>query len=300
MTDREFQEEEPTSDHRERPKKQFVSPWMGVLMLALVVGLLFWFIQYGATKQDNRNLEANLFELADGVTKQCDAGKPVYNSKGQNLCPVAKDATENPKEIAAPKDGRGIVGSTIEGGALILTYSDGEKENVGHVVGAKGQEGDKGDPGEPGKAGEPGEPGEPGRGITGSDIIAGELVLAFSDSTSRNMGPVVGPAGVGFVDAIIQDNSLVLVLSNGQTINAGALPPGPPGATGNTGAPGADGQPPLSWQEVDPNTGEVTKTCQRTEPFDPAAPRYVCTGQASPPPSQQPTPEPTTTTAPAA
>lgn len=53
------------------------------------------------------------------------------------------------------------------------------------------------------------------------------------------------------------------------------------GATGQTGAPGAAGQPPVSWESTDPD-GRTT-ICTRTEPFDPAQPRYQCAVVAPPP-----------------
>lgn len=296
--------EKPQPKHaKTRPT---VSPWLGILLLALAVGVALWAFEYGATKKDNEALDTNLAALAQGVAQQCSTGKPLYDADGRNLCPVAKEAEKSPTTVVKAADGRGITGTEIVNGFMMVKYSDGAVEQVGKVQGADGKQGPEGKPGEDGA------PGKDGRAITGTDIVAGEMVLNFSDSTTQNLGPVVGPAGVGIQDVRNVDGSLTIVLTNGQFINAGILPPGPAGATGAKGETGPEGkqgvqgvqgfpgEPPFSWTKVDQATGAVLETCARSANFDPAAPTYVCTGSA-PAPQPQPTvtvtpePQPTTT-----
>ncbi|AIZ01713.1 putative tail fiber protein [Arthrobacter phage vB_ArtM-ArV1] len=281
--------------HRHAKPRPTVSPWLGILLLALAVGVTLWAFEYGATKKDNSALTTNVEALAAGVQQQCATGKPLYDNEGRNLCPVAKEAEKDPTTVVKAADGRGITGTEIVNGYMMVKYSDGAVEQVGKVQGNDGKDGD---------------PGKDGRAITGTDIVAGEMILNFSDETSDNLGPVVGPAGVGIQDVRNVDGSLTIVLTNGQFINAGILPPGPAGPIGATGPEGPEGkqgvqgvqgfpgEPPFSWTKVDGATGAVIETCARSSNFDPAAPTYVCTGSApAPQPTAAPTTEPTPTTA---
>lgn len=158
----------------------------------------------------------------------------------------------------------------------MLTYSDGQSENLGTVRGAKGEKGDtgatgaqgeqgiqgeKGDKGDTGAAGRDGQDGEAGVGVASAAIDAeGKLVITYSDGTIATLGKVIGPQGeqgvqgiqgekgeqgiqgekgdkgdtgaaeqdgqdgVGISRAEINaENELVLTLSNGQSINLGAV-----------------------------------------------------------------------------
>ena len=96
------------------------------------------------------------------------------------------------------KDGRGIANLEVnEDGELMVTYSDGETQNLGRVVGADGTDGTdgkngqdgkpgpKGDKGDTGAAGKDGEKGE--KGADGANAPAGE-----GSSVSDRCLPTVG------------------------------------------------------------------------------------------------------------
>jgi|GEM_PF-204709 len=83
-------------------------------------------------------------------------------------------AGQDGKDGEPGTDGRGIAEATVnENGELVLTYTDGETQNLGRVVGAdgeKGEDGRDGQDGKPGKDGEKGADGADGRdGIDGKD-----------------------------------------------------------------------------------------------------------------------------------
>lgn len=104
------------------------------------------------------------------------------------------------------KDGISVTSAEINSeGELVLSFSNGQRANVGAVVGAKGDKGDKGDKGEQGLQGAKGEKGDKGEnGLNGSDGIgvkkseinsAGELVITYTNDLTENLGPVVGAKG---------------------------------------------------------------------------------------------------------
>lgn len=69
-------------------------------------------------------------------------------------------------------DGRGIVRTSIEGGRLIVLFSDGERADLGPIVGPAG------------------------RGIQGVDGASGRLLVTLTDGTVLDAGPLPpGPAG---------------------------------------------------------------------------------------------------------
>ena len=93
-----------------------------------------------------------------------------------------------------------------DNGDLLLTWSDGYVENVGHVVGANG---------EAGLPGTDGQDGIDGISVTGATVNDnGDLVLTLSNGQQINAGHVVGVDGQN----------------------------GAPGANGTNGTNGADGQ----------------------------------------------------------
>lgn len=68
------------------------------------------------------------------------------------------------------KDGISVSSAEINSlGELVLSFSNGQRANVGAVVGAKGDKGEKGEQGLQGAQGEKGEKGE--NGLNGSDGI---------------------------------------------------------------------------------------------------------------------------------
>lgn len=88
--------------------------------------------------------------------------------------------------------GRGVTGATIVSGHLIVSYSDSTQQDVGQVVGANGTNGTNG---ADGADGADGNDGAPGRGITGTSIVGGHLIVSYSDSTQQDVGQVVGANG---------------------------------------------------------------------------------------------------------
>jgi hypothetical protein len=113
--------------------------------------------------------------------------------------------------------GRGIAGTAIVDGRLLIAYDDGTSRDVGPVVG------------------QPGANGPAGRGVAGTAIVAGRLVLSYSDGTTEDVGQVVGTdgddgaPGRGVTSVAAVDGRLIVTYSDGTTQDAGPLPAGPPG-----------------------------------------------------------------------
>ena len=115
-------------------------------------------------------------------------------------------------------DGRGVTGTSIVGGSLVVSYSDGTAQDVGVVVGRDGA---------------------PGVGITATLIEDGELVVVYGDGRRVVAGPVVGAPGapgrgVASVDA--EDGRLAVTYTDGAVEDAGPLPSGPAGVAGDPAA----------------------------------------------------------------
>lgn len=140
---------------------------------------------------------------------------------GFNLATVKRSAdelegcgsAENPdpaQDQDQADESRSIKSVTVnDEGHLIITYTDGTTEDAGNVVGADGKDGTDGEDGADGK------PGKDGRGIesvTTND--RGEVIVAYTDGTTDNLGLLVGPKG----------------------------DQGSPGSDGKDGKDGADGQ----------------------------------------------------------
>ena len=127
-------------------------------------------------------------------------------------------------------DGIGITKSEINSnGELILTYTNGNTENLGVVVGVNGSngtngkdgtgiksvtlssdgnlsilltdntvcnlgniKGEKGDKGDKGDKGADGKNGKDGRGIAKTELVNGELIITYTDGTSDNLGSIGG------------------------------------------------------------------------------------------------------------
>lgn len=143
--------------------------------------------------------------LADQVEKL--GGVPVVQPP---------DPQRGPQGERGPA-GRGIAGTAIVDGRLLVAYDDGTSRDVGQVVG------------------QPGATGPAGRGVVGSAIVAGRLIVSYSDSTTEDVGQVVGTdgddgapgRGVASVEAV--DGRLVVTFTDGTRQDAGPLPAGPPG-----------------------------------------------------------------------
>jgi hypothetical protein len=71
--------------------------------------------------------------------------------------------------------GRGVAGTEMRDGVLVVRYTDGAEDVVGRIVGEPGPAGAPGEPGPQGEPGPAGEPGAPGRdGADGKDGAPGE------------------------------------------------------------------------------------------------------------------------------
>lgn len=166
---------------------------LGVLALCL---LLFMYI--GTVKENEKAAISNTQVQAD-QTKDSDTCK-IYPE--QELCVLARKIAANPTQAVIPKDGtngdkgdkgdQGNKGETGRGvasfdtnaeGNLIVTFTDGQTENAGKVVGKNGIDGING------------KDGANGRGILSTALQNGNLILNYTDGTSENVGMVVGPAG---------------------------------------------------------------------------------------------------------
>ena len=100
-------------------------------------------------------------------------------------------------------------------GELLVIMTDGTVTNLGKVKGEDGSDGADG---------------QNGAGIASVYVNGdGVLVFNFTDGTSKEAGKVVGNDGVGVKSAYIDSNSnLIIVLSDGQTINCGNAGSGTP------------------------------------------------------------------------
>ncbi|MCH5316750.1 MAG: leucine-rich repeat protein [Eubacterium sp.] len=160
-------------------------------------------------------------------------------------------------------------------GEFIITLSDGTTINVGKVAGSDGKDGANGKNGKDGINGTngvngtngiDGKDGQEGKGISSASVNeAGQLILAFSDGSTVNLDKIVGTNGIDGINGkdgmngvdgkngfdgkdgqdgigilsivITEDGNLNITLSNGTTLNLGAIK----GADGKDGVNGADG-----------------------------------------------------------
>lgn len=159
------------------------------------------------------------------------------------------------------EDGVSVASAEINTeGELVISFSNGQRTNVGSVIGAAGAKGDKGEQGEQGEKGDKGDKGDNGIGIKKSEINSlGELVVTYTDDTVANLGAVVGAKGekgdkgdkgetgaagqdgVGIENIAINDGKLNITLTNGTTLDLGNIK-GADGAKGDKGDKGDKGE----------------------------------------------------------
>ncbi|MEM9024885.1 MAG: hypothetical protein AAGB22_14155, partial [Bacteroidota bacterium] len=122
----------------------------------------------------------------------------VENNPEMNVFFRIYDAEENLLHTAPPRPASSLSDAsarTVIQFEHTISPAQGEQGPAGPAgpagpTGATGATGAKGDPGDPGTNG------QDGRGVTAATINANdELVLSYSDSTSDNLGVVVGPQG---------------------------------------------------------------------------------------------------------
>jgi hypothetical protein len=83
---------------------------------------------------------------------------------------VPEVAPSLPIEPVPGPPGRGVLGTDVVGGRLIVLYSDGTREDAGQVTG------------------QPGVPGEPGPGVTATDVVGGRLIVTYTDDERVDPG----------------------------------------------------------------------------------------------------------------
>jgi len=127
--------------------------------------------------------------------------------------------------------GNGITNATVSSGELILTYSNTSVQNLGDItgpqgpqgnVGSQGPQGIQGATGPQGATGDAGADGSDGVGVTSVNLVGGNLVFAYSNTSTQDVGNIQGPTGA-------------------QGIQGDTGATGPQGATGATGATGPQG-----------------------------------------------------------
>jgi hypothetical protein len=148
------------------------------------------------------------------------------------------------------KDGKGIVNTVDNGnGTFTFTYTDGTSFTTGNLTGPQGPTGLTGPTGATGPQGLQGPIGA--TGAIGTQGPAGAAGPAGPQGIQGATGPS-GANGVSVTNSFVQNDSLFVVLSSGQTLNTGYVrglqgqtgatgSQGPIGLTGPTGATGATG-----------------------------------------------------------
>jgi len=206
------QNNESALEQRIKQINKYMSVGLACLILiGIMSGFSFWKVsQEKEVAVQNQQVQAETTKDSSWCT--------IYPD--DEVCKMARNIVANPTALAVPEDGkdgkdgqngRGVTTFDISGeGNLIVNYTDGTTEDVGHIVGKNGIDGING---------------KDGRGILSVTIDRGNLMIGFTDGETVNLGMVVGPAGEPGQDG-----------QNGAT---GAT--GPAGPAGNDGAPGTNG-----------------------------------------------------------
>lgn len=117
-------------------------------------------------------------------------------------------------------DGVSVLNSYIQNDSLYVFLSNGQTINTGFARGSQGPAGIQGLTGANGNNGAPGTNGVDGISVLNTYIQNDSLKLVLSNGQTINAGLL---AGVSITNTVIQNDSLIVSLSNGQTINAGYL-----------------------------------------------------------------------------
>jgi hypothetical protein len=206
-----------------------------LIVVGLLSGVSFWKVsQEREVAVQNQQVQAETTKQSSWCT--------IYPD--DQVCQMAREITSNPTTTLIPKDGldgrngndgqngRGVTTFDVsDGGNLIVNYTDGTSEDIGHIIGKNGLDGING------------KDGKDGKGILSVTIDKGNLIIGFSDGVTTNLGMVVGPAG--------QDGSNGTNGVDGEAGAAGATgPAGPTGAAGKDGAPGTAGKDGISVTDL--------------------------------------------------
>lgn len=220
---------------RDQRWRRFVYGILAAAALCIAFGivlLVYQFATTGALRGQVDDLSSAVHSLA-GQQSVAAAGEQALASqlRGMGATPVVVPQTPV-SGAAGPvgpngQPGRGITGTSITSGHLIVAYTDGHTQDAGQVVGADGKTG------------------QSGRGITSTSVTSGHLIVAYSDNTTADLGNITGPKGTNGRSVVSvtvnSDFHLIVSYDDGTTADAGALPPGPAGATGPTGPQGQQG-----------------------------------------------------------
>lgn len=197
-----MQEDKPNDSALELRLKQS-NRYITLGLLAVLLLSVLGFIYLISVKESESVAQSNQ-QVQSKVIIDSEVCK-VYPE--QELCTLARTITANPKEAIIPKDGlngkdgsngtngangsNGVDGRAVSKfdqstGSLIVTYSDGQTQDLGRITGKDGIDGAVGATGAAGAA---------GRGIIFTSIEAGNLLVSYNDGTTQNVGIVVGPKG---------------------------------------------------------------------------------------------------------
>lgn len=201
---------------------------LALIGILAICGMMFLYIS--SIKQSEQESQGTKQALAETTLNSATCN--IYPDT--ESCSLARDVAADPSKVIQPTNGvdgkpgergaqgaqgRGVTAFSQSSGDLIVTYTDGQTQNVGKVVGKDGA------------TGPIGPMGPAGRGILSTTLQGGALVVNFTDGESENLGIVVGPAGNDGQNGINGTN-------------------GVDGAPGKDGIPGANGKDGISVIDV--------------------------------------------------
>lgn len=145
-------------------------------------------------------------------------------------------------------------------GNLTITFSDGDSENVGNIIGPQGVPGPKGDKGDVGPQGPQGPKGDPGpQGVKGDPGEKGEQGVQGlkGDTGPKGEQGDTGARGITFTPVVDSEGNISWSndggLENPQTVNITGPQgdTGPQGEKGTTFIPSVDTDGNISWSNTD-------------------------------------------------
>jgi len=212
--------------------------WFVVGVLALAVAFMIY--QQVMSNLSRNDAVSTAQSLAEPVDKLCRDDPTARRQIGDESCDQAAEVQQNPSVAALPprdgrdgEPGRGIRSTAVDAtGHLIVTFTDGTREDEGVVVGATGATGAAG---------------PDGRSISSSTLDdAGQLVLTFTDGVTDVVGRVVGVDGTdgddgkpgrGVARTEARGGRLLVYYDDAPDVpvDVGPLPVGPAGPAGPAG-----------------------------------------------------------------
>lgn len=200
-------------------------------LVVLVVGFAYLAVVQVTALYDRDRAVEQATQLAEPVDRLCRDDPDARRAIGVEDCRRAADVQRDPvadqprdgadgADGTDGGDGRGITGTSLVNGHLVVAYTDGTRDDVGAVVGTTG-------------------PGGPaGRGVVATTLdVDGRLVVTYTDGAVEVLGRVVGttgPTGRGVDRVEVREGRLVVFYDDGPDVpvDAGPLPVGPPGPPG--------------------------------------------------------------------